>query len=228
MYHVLIVDDEKEIIDLLRLYLEQDEVKIYEAYDGEMGYEVFKKYEIDLALVDIMMPRMNGYELVKKVQRLIPGGKEIPIMFLTARGELQDRILGLDLGADDYITKPFEPLEVAARVRARLRRRKNMQTPDKLAHELRVGDIILSLEECQITLGEEVTTLTKVEYLVLKMFMENPGRVFTKEQIYETGWEDSYVVDDNTIRVIISRLRDKVGEDRIKTIRGLGYRMEKG
>lgn len=227
MYNVLIIDDEKDIIDLLRLYLEQDEVKIYEAYDGEMGYEVFRKYNIDLALVDIMMPRMNGYELIKKVQSLIPCGKEIPIMFLTAKGELNERILGLDLGADDYITKPFEPLEVAARVRARLRRRSNLPVLTEDAHELRVGNLVLNLEECQITIGEEVSTLTKVEYLVLKMFMENPGRVFTKEQIYETGWGDSCVVDDNTIRVIISRLRDKVGEDKIKTIRGLGYRMEK-
>lgn len=227
MYNVLIVDDEKEIIDLLRLYLEQDGVKIYEAYDGEMGYAVFHKYKIDLALIDIMMPHMNGYELVKKVHSLIPAGKEIPIIFITAKGELNDRILGLDLGADDYITKPFEPLEVAAKVRARLRRHNLTELTEK-SHELRVGNLVLNLEECLITVNEKVIALTKVEYLVLKMFMENPGRVFTKEQIYETGWEDSYAVDDNTIRVIISRLRDKLGEDKIKTIRGLGYRMEKG
>jgi DNA-binding response OmpR family regulator len=228
MYHILIIDDEKEIIDLLRLYLEQDGVKIYEAYDGEMGYQVFQNYRIDLALVDIMMPRMNGYELIKKVHRFIPSGKEIPIIFLTARGELNDRILGLDLGADDYITKPFEPLEVAARVRARLRRNGNVSELTEESQELRVGNLILNLLECQIRVDHEVIPLTKVEYLVLKMFMENPGRVYTKEQIYETGWEDSYAVDDNTIRVIISRLRDKIGEDKIKTIRGLGYRMEKG
>ncbi len=227
MFNVLIIDDEKEIIDLLRLYLEQDGIKIYEAYDGEMGYGVFQKYKIDLALVDIMMPRMNGYELIKKVYNSIPNGKNIPILFLTARGGLNDKILGLDLGADDYITKPFEPLEVAARVRARLRRH-NLTLLTEEPHELKVGDLVLNLEECQITHGKEITALTKVEYLVLKKFMENPGRVFTKDQIYETGWEDSYVADENTVRVIISRLREKIGEDKIKTIRGLGYRMEKG
>jgi DNA-binding response OmpR family regulator len=227
MYNILIVDDEKEIIDLLRLYLEQDGIKIYEAYDGEMGYEVFQKYPIDLALVDIMMPRMKGYELIKKVHQFIPSGREIPIIFLTAKGELNDRILGLDLGADDYITKPFEPLEVVARVRARLRRINNISQLKEEVHEIRVGNLVLNLLECQIIIDGEAISLTKVEYLVLKMFMENPGRVYTKEQIYEVGWEDSYAVDDNTIRVIISRLRDKVGEDKIKTIRGLGYRMEK-
>jgi DNA-binding response OmpR family regulator len=180
-----------------------------------------------LALVDIMMPRMKGYELIKKVHQFIPSGREIPIIFLTAKGELNDRILGLDLGADDYITKPFEPLEVVARVRARLRRINNISQLKEEVHEIRVGNLVLNLLECQIIIDGEAISLTKVEYLVLKMFMENPGRVYTKEQIYEVGWEDSYAVDDNTIRVIISRLRDKVGEDKIKTIRGLGYRMEK-
>lgn len=227
MFNVLIIDDEKEIIDLLRLYLEQDGVTIYEAYDGEAGYDIFQQYKIDLALVDIMMPRMNGYDLVKRVRSSNSCLGDPYIIYITAKGKLNDRILGLDMGADDYITKPFEPLEVAAKVRAALRRKDNDKAEIQSVTELKVGNLVLDLLEMIIEKEGERIALTKVEYLVLKMLMESPGRVFTKEQIYETGWEDSYVVDDNTIRVIISRLRDKVGEDKITTIRGLGYRMEK-
>ena len=227
MLNILIIDDEKEIIDLLRLYLEQDGVKIYEAYDGEAGYEVFQQYKIDLALVDIMMPRMNGYDLVKRVRSSKSCMGDPYIIYLTAKGQLNDRVLGLDVGADDYITKPFEPLEVAAKVRAVLRRKNHQNEEMHGVTELKVGDLILNLLEFTLAKNNKIIILTKVEYLVLKMLMENPGRVFTKEQIYETGWEDQYVVDDNTIRVIICRLREKVGEDKITTIRGLGYRMEK-
>lgn len=224
IYNVLIVDDEKEIIELLRLYLEQEGINLIEAYDGEMAYEMFRKYKVDLALIDIMMPRMNGYELVKKVRNTIPSGNQIDIMFLTARGGLNDKILGFNLGADDYITKPFEPLEIVARVNARLRRKTQLEPS---AEQIILGNLTLNLQECTLYVGEKEFPLTKVEYLLIKLFMEHPGRVFTKEQIYEVGWEETYIVDDNTIRVMISRLRDKIGEDKIKTIRGLGYRMEK-
>lgn len=228
MNNILIADDEKDIIKLLRLYLEKDDVTVYEAYDGEMAYMIMKNYEIDLALLDIMMPYMNGFELIKKIRQ----DSEIPIMIISAKVETSDKIFGFDLGADDYITKPFDPLEVAARVRARLRRI-NLNELDKsesIAQEndtIRVRNLSLHLAECMLYKDEDAIILTSVEYKILKLFMENPGRVYTKEQIYESGWRESFVVGDNTIRVAISKLRDKVGAENIITIRGLGYRLEK-
>lgn len=222
MINMLIADDEKDIIKLLRLYLEKENINIYEAYDGDMGYEILQNNQIDIAMVDIMMPGQNGFELIKKVRQTM----DVPIIVLSARTDLTDRILGLDLGADDYITKPFEPLEVAAKIKSMIRRL-NKTDEQKDMESLRVGDLVLDTYRCTILKNGQVIELTKTEYLVLKLFMENQGRVFTKEQIYNAGWNETYAVDDNTIRVIISRLRDKIGEEYIRTIRGLGYRMEK-
>ena len=222
-FNILIADDEKEIIKVLRLFLEKENLNVYEAYDGEMAHMVVEHYDIDLAIIDIMMPRMNGYELLKKIREK----HEIPIMILSAKVQLDDKILGLDLGADDYITKPFEPLEVVARVRAHLRRNdKETANHDFEGNVITFQDMQLDVNRCQVKIHEKVIDLTKNELALLEMFMQQPGRVFTKEQLYERGWDGMYVVDDNTIRVTISRLRDKIGEKRIKTIRGLGYRLE--
>lgn len=223
MNNILIADDEKDIIKLLRLYLEKDDVTIYEAYDGEMAHMILQHYVIDLAILDIMMPRMNGFELTKKIRQ----DYNIPIMIISAKIETADKIQGLDLGADDYITKPFDPLEVAARVRAVLRRRSGSNEMAEENESIIVRNLTLNLTECVLYKDGREISLTSVEFKVLRLFMEKPGRVFTKEQIYEAGWSESYAVDDNTIRVAISKLRDKVGEDQIKTLRGLGYRMEK-
>lgn len=223
MNNILIADDEKDIIKLLRLYLEKDDVTIYEAYDGEMAHMILQHYVIDLAILDIMMPRMNGFELTKKIRQ----DYNIPIMIISAKIETADKIQGLDLGADDYITKPFDPLEAAARVRAVLRRRSGSNEMAEENESIIVRNLTLNLTECVLYKDGREISLTSVEFKVLRLFMEKPGRVFTKEQIYEAGWSESYAVDDNTIRVAISKLRDKVGEDQIKTLRGLGYRMEK-
>ncbi len=222
MANILIADDEKEIIQLLRMYLEKENMNIYEAYDGEMAYRILKNYDIDVALIDIMMPRMNGYELIRKVREHM----NIPIIVISAKVDLNDRVLGLELGADDYITKPFEPLEVAAKVKARVRRIESNGFKSD-SDIISVGELSLNLAECTVTKNNETMELTKAEFLVLKLFMSWPGRVFAKEQIYEAGWGEEYVLDDNTIRVIISRIREKIGDDYIKTIRGLGYRMDK-
>lgn len=221
--NILIADDEKEILKVLRLFLEKENLNVYEAYDGEMAHMLVQHYDIDLAIIDIMMPRMNGYELLKKIRQEY----QIPVMILSAKVQLDDKILGLDLGANDYITKPFEPLEVVARVRAHLRRNdKEAFTADAAKTIITYQDMQLDVSRCQVKVGEAVTDLTKIELALLEMFMQQPGRVFTKEQLYERGWDGMYVVDDNTIRVTISRLRDKIGEQHIKTIRGLGYRLE--
>ena len=222
MANILIVDDEKEIVRLLKIYIEANDNQVFEANDGETALHILKQENIDLAIVDIMMPGKNGYEIIKEVRK----GRYIPILVISAKVELSDRVFGMDLGADDYITKPFEPLEVAAKVRAHLRRMGAQETVEKEQNQIIVGSIVLDCDECVVIREEETYELTKAEYKVLELFMKHPKRVFTKEQIYEYAWGNDYVVDDNTIRVIISRLRDKVGNDTIKTIRGLGYRLE--
>lgn len=226
-YNVLIADDEKEIISLLRLFLEKENINVYEAYDGEMAYMLMQHYAMDLAILDIMMPRMDGYEVIKKIR----GNYDIPVMIISAKVDLNDKVYGLELGADDYITKPFEPLEVVARVKAHLRRNAKSNEPvsnpisENNDRTITCKNMTLNLDRCQLMVGEEKKDLTKIELNLMEMFMESPGRVFTKEQIFERGWEDTFV-DDNTIRVTISRLRKKIGGDYIKTIRGLGYRLE--
>ena len=222
MANILIADDEKEIVRLLKIYIEANDNLVFEANDGETALQILKQESIDLAIVDIMMPGKNGYEIIKEVRK----GRYIPILVISAKVELSDRILGMVLGADDYITKPFEPLEVAAKVRAHLRRVSAQETEPEEQHRIAVGSLILDCDECVVIKNGNTCELTKAEYKVLELFMKQPRRVFTKEQIYEYAWGNDYVVDDNTIRVIISRLRDKIGSESIKTIRGLGYRLE--
>lgn len=227
-WNVLIADDEKEIISLLRLFLEKEDINVYEAYDGEMAYMLLQHYAIDLAILDIMMPRMNGFELIKKLRK----DYDIPVMIISAKIELDDKVYGLEIGADDYITKPFEPVEVVARVKSHLRRSGAVTakagtgvTEVNDDRVIEYKDMILNLDRCQLIIDHKEMNLTKIELSLMEMFMGNPGRVFTKDQIFERGWDDTFV-DDNTIRVTISRLREKIGGDRIKTIRGLGYRLE--
>ena len=222
MANILIADDEKEIVRLLRMYIEANDNIVYEANNGQEALQILERENIDLAIVDIMMPKKNGYEIIKEIRK----GRYIPILVISAKVELSDRVFGMDLGADDYITKPFEPLEVAAKVRAHLRRAGAQAAVTEEVENIKVGNMLLNCDECVVINNGVTQELTKAEFKVLELFMKHPKRVFTKEQIYEYAWGDDYVVDDNTIRVIISRLRDKVGNDTIKTIRGLGYRWE--
>lgn len=224
MYHILIADDEKEIIKLLRLYLEKDDIKVTEAYDGAQAYRLSLENSFDLAIIDIMMPKLNGFELIKKIRKK----SNIPIMILSAKVQTSDKIFGLEIGADDYITKPFDAMEVAARAYANLRRFHQLGATQKsICEKLSVQNLTLDTGECVIYRDKQRIDLTSGEYKLLQMFMSSPGRVFTKEQIYQAGWGEELIVDDNTIRVAISKLRDKIGEEKIKTIRGLGYRLEK-
>lgn len=223
MPNILIADDEKEIIKLLKIYLESDRINVLEANDGAQALDILGKHDIDLALVDIMMPKIDGYTVIKEIRRQ---EKYIPVMVISAKISLSDRVLGIDLGADDYITKPFEPLEVAAKVKAQLRRLNVTNAQAQPKSIITVGDMRLDLDACIFTHNGISKELTKAEFKVLELLMSQPKRVFTKEQIYESAWYDDGAADDNTIRVIISRLRDKVGAEHIKTIRGLGYRFE--
>ena len=223
MPNILIADDEKEIVKLLKIYLETEKNTIFEANDGAQAMEILKGNSIDLAIVDIMMPKIDGYQLIKYIRQQ---ERYIPVMVVSAKITLSDRVLGIDLGADDYITKPFEPLEVSAKVKAQLRRLNQTAPQKQQVSIITVGNISLNLTECIIVRNGETIELTKAEFKVLELLMSQPKRVFTKEQIYESAWYDDGAVDDNTIRVIISRLRDKIGSEHIKTIRGLGYRFE--
>ena len=216
-----------EIRSFLRLYLENEGYTIVEAGDGIEALEQIKKYPVDLAIVDIMMPVMNGHTLVKRIREI----NNMPILFLSAKGDPHDRILGLRLGADDFITKPFNPLEICARVQAHLRRARQFSVvQSERENKIRIRDLLLDTEQCQLFKNGCPIELTSTEFRILRQYMENPGRVFTKQQIYEAGWNEASFVDDNSIMVCISRLRAKLGESEteyIKTIRGLGYRFEK-
>ncbi len=225
-YKILIADDEQEIRDVLRLYLEKDGYEVTEAQDGLETMKLLGEQEYDLLLLDIMMPGMDGYRVLRNIREK----NNVPVIMLSAKGTESDKILGLDLGADDYITKPFAPLEAVARVNSNIRRFYALGAREQVQKELQVQDLRLDIEGCLLYRGTEPIELTSVEFRIMKMFMENPGKVFTKQQIFEQGWEDEYIVSDNSVMVCISKLRAKLehdGREYLKTIRGLGYRLEK-
>lgn len=224
--HILIADDEKEILSLLRLYLENAGYQVSEASYGETAYTLIQTGGIDLAILDVMMPKLDGYALIRRIR----AHSDLPIIVLSARSETTDKIMGLGLGADDYIAKPFDGLEVIARVEACLRRLSRTKvSPSPAPSLLTVRDLTLDTSACVLIKDGTSIELTSIEYRILKLFMESPGRVFTKKQIYEAAWGDDYVVDDNNIMVYISKIREKLGErsgaSYIRTIRGLGYKL---
>ena len=225
-YTILIADDEPEIRTLLRLYLENENYQIIEAENGKQALELLKKEHVDLWLLDIMMAEMEVYHVLQELRKT----SNIPVMILSAKGAVSEKILGLNLGADDYLAKPFNPLEVVARVNSNIRRFYALGTAELSSGILTVRDLELDPEGCVLKKNGEPIELTSVEYRIMELFMKHPGKVFTKQQIYEQGWGDTYVVADNNIMVCISKLRAKLDEDPaayIRTIRGLGYRLEK-
>ena len=225
-YTILVADDEKEIRELLRLYLENEHYQIIEAEDGQQALDILRRQHIDLCLLDIMMPKIDGYHVLQELRTF----SNIPVMILSAKDADSEKILGLNLGADDYMTKPFNPLEAVARVNSNIRRFYALGTSAGMQEQLKVKDLILDMEACELYQGDEVIDLTSVEFKIMELFMKHPGKVFTKQQIYEYGWGEEFIVADNNIMVCISKLRDKLAEDPskyIKTIRGLGYRLEK-
>ncbi len=221
---ILIVDDEKEIRELLRLYIEKDGYSVVQAENGSEALKQADSAQIDLAIIDIMMPELDGYQLIKALRER----GNLPIIVVSAKTENHEKILGLDLGADDYVTKPFDPLEVIARIRARLRRY-GAQTVDYGAALLTAGGLTLDTSACTLHSDNESIPLTATEFNMMKLFMQSPGRVFTKQQIYDAAWQEAAAVDDNTVMVAISKLRGKLPgncEVSIGTVRGLGYRLE--
>lgn len=225
-YRILVADDESEIRQLLRLYLEKDGYEVVEADNGTAALEICRKGDISMALLDIMMPGLTGYQVIQKLRQ----DNNIPVIVISAKSQDEDKILGLDLGADDYITKPFNPLEALARINSNIRRFYKLGAGSQASGSVCVKNLRLDTDECRVYRDDVPLDLTSVEFRILKLFMENPGKVFTKQQLYEAGWEEDFVVSDNNIMVCISKLRAKLaqgGADYITTIRGLGYRMEK-
>ncbi len=228
MDSILIADDEKEIRTLLRLYLENEGYRVEEAADGDEALAKLETGAFQLCLLDIMMPGTDGYHVLKKLRET----SGIPVIIISAKDTDPEKILGLDLGADDYMVKPFNPLEAVARVRSNLRRfhELNKSAPESGGRRLKHRDLELDTDACCLIKGGERIDLTPVEYRIMTLFMEHPGKVFTKQQIYESGWGEDYIVADNNIMVCISKLRAKLDDDPsayIKTIRGLGYRLER-
>lgn len=224
---ILIVEDEKDLRNLIELHLSSKGYQVYATDSGHEALSILKSEEIHLCVYDVNMPEMSGYQLLKKTRQEY----QVPVLFLTARESDEDKVLGLGLGADDYLTKPISMLELAARIDAHLRRNYNYNKPitdDKDTVEL--GPLVLNPKGCQVTIHENNIPLNNKEYKLLKLFMDHPGQVFTKKQIYERIWDDYYYDDSNTVMVYISRLRSqlkKFTEDvEIKTIRGLGYKVE--
>ena len=228
-HKIMIAEDDRDIIELLKLYLENAGYEVISAPDGVSAWKLIQESGPDLAILDVMMPYMNGFELTKKIRESM----KIPIIILSAKNQDNDKILGLNLGADDYVSKPFNPLELVARVQSNLRRVNQLSDSGiSSAEQLRIGELVLDTERVSLTKAGKDIPLTKAEYKILVLLMSNPGRVFTKVQIYEYVNGDYYTGDDNTMAVHISNLRDKIEENSkqpiyLKTIRGLGYKFEK-
>lgn len=220
---ILIAEDDADIRDLLRLYLEGEGFQVLEAGDGASALRLAREQSPSMAILDIMMPEMNGFELTRALRKY----SDIPILILSAKSQDNDKILGLNLGADDYIAKPFNPVEIVARVKAQLRRatRENSST-------LTVRDLSLDTATFQLTKNGQAIALTPMEYKILALLMRSPGRIFTKIQLYEGAVGNYFEGDDNTMMVHISKLREKIEDDPkdpryIITVRGLGYKIEK-
>lgn len=225
-YKILIADDEAEIRSLLRLYLENEQYQVIEAEDGVQALELLKKEQPALCVLDIMMPKLDGYRVLQKLRE----ESNIPVIILSAKDADSEKILGLNLGADDYLAKPFNPLEAVARVKSNLRRFYSLGSGSESLKQWSVKDLVLDAESCVIKKNGTALSLTPTEYRIMELFMKNPGKVFTKQQIYECGWGDEYYASDNCVNVCMSKLRVKLDEDPaayIRTIRGLGYRLEK-
>lgn len=227
MYNILICDDEKDIVSALKIYLANDDYHLFEAYNGRQALEVIEKEELHLILLDIMMPELDGIQVLTQMRRT----KNILVIFLTAKGEDTDKILGLNLGADDYVTKPFNPVELLARVKSQLRRYMELGAGTMKKDSLQVGDIQLDDRAKKVALAGEPVSLTPKEYGILKFLMEHPGQVFSPKQIYSQVWDEYAYGTEGTVAVHIRHLREKLeinpDEPRhLKVVWGQGYKIE--
>lgn len=228
MYNILICDDERDIVNALKIYLHDENYRLFEAFDGKEALRVICENEIHLVLLDIMMPEMDGISAMVKIRE----HSNVPVILLTAKSQDSDKVLGLTVGADDYITKPFNPMEVAARVKSQLRRYMQLGGGNVRPEVIRVGGIELDDVEKTVELDGEPVSLTPTEYDILKLLMQNPGKVFSPREIYQLIWKDLPYGSENTVAVHIRHLREKLeinpADPRyIKVVWGQGYKCER-
>lgn len=229
MYNILICDDEKDIVNALKIYLSDDNYTTFTAFNGKEAMEVIHNNEIHLALMDIMMPQMDGIRALKAIREEY----NIPVILLSAKSEDTDKILGLNMGADDYVTKPFNPVELQARVKSRLRRYTKLGSKVMEEGRLTIGGISMDENRKQVTCDGESVNLTPTEFEILRLLMKNPGKVFSPKEIYTKVWKDRPYGAENTVVVHIRHLREKLeinpAEPRyLKVVWGHGYKMENG
>lgn len=227
MYNILICDDDRDIINALKIFLSDSDYKLFEAYDGNAALEVVKNEDIHLVLMDIMMPGMDGITAMVELRKF----SNLPVILLTAKSEDSDKILGLNVGADDYITKPFNPAEVSARVKSQLRRYMQLGAAAATPKTLAIGGIELDDSSKTVTRDGNPVYLTPTEYDILKLLMQNPSKVFSPKEIYREIWRENPLTADNTIAVHIRHIREKIeinpAEPRyLKAVWGHGYMME--
>lgn len=229
-YRILLVEDDTEISDMLRNYLATENYEVICAFDGKDACDVFDKEAFDLVLLDLMIPKVSGMGVMEHIRRQ----SFVPIIILSAKDSESDKTLGLGLGADDYITKPFSVVEVLARIKAALRRTMHYDSaPSESPAVLQAGDIVMNLADFTVMKRGETVDLTAKEFEILKLLMQNPKKVYTKEQIYAQVWNDAWLGDENAVNVHISRLRNKIEEDSrnpryVLTVWGIGYKLGNG
>ncbi|MBQ8639022.1 MAG: response regulator transcription factor [Lachnospiraceae bacterium] len=229
MYSVLICDDDKDIVNALKIYLGDFNYRIFEAYNGLEALEVIDRQEIHLVLLDIMMPGLDGIRTLARIREK----SNVPVIFLTAKSEETDMILGLNVGADDYIAKPFNPVEVSARVRSQLRRYMQLGGGNVRSDVIAVGGIEMDDKSKTVKVDGDPVALTPTEYEILKLFLEHPGEVFSPKEIYRKVWKDVPYGSENTVAVHIRHLREKLeinpaSPRYLKVVWGQGYKIDKG
>ena len=230
MYNILICDDQPDIVNALKIYLAPEGYNLFEAFTGKQAVAMVQQQEFHLILLDIMMPEMDGITATAKIRE----HSNVPIILLTAKSETQDKVLGLNIGADDYITKPFVPVEVLARVRSQLRRYAKLGSqPAPEADSLTMGGIVLDDRTKSVTVDGDPVALTPTEYSILKMLMANPGKVYSTKALYEAVWQEAALGSEGAVAVHIRHLREKIeinpSEPRyLKVVWGQGYKMEGG
>lgn len=231
MNHVLVVEDDKEIREGVEIYLKSQGYEVFQAADGVEGLEVIEKEDIHLAIVDIMMPRMDGISMVVKLREKY----DFPVIFLSAKSEEVDKIMGLNMGADDYVTKPFTPMELLARVNSQLRRYRcfmeKLGNQEQNARIHTIGGLEINEDTVEVTVDGEPVKMTPIEYKILLLLMKNPGRVFSAEEIYERVWNER-AINTDTIMVHVRNIREKIEVNPrepkyLKVVWGVGYKIEK-
>ena len=226
--NILVCDDDREIVNAIEIYLSNEGYTIFKAYDGLEALNVVEKEELHLIIMDVMMPKMDGLRATMKIRE----ENNIPIIILSAKSEDYDKITGLNVGADDYITKPFNPLELIARVKSLLRRYTNLGSLEKKTGVFKTGGLVIDDEQKSVEVDGKPISLTPIEYGILKMLTEHAGRVFSMDQIYESIWNEDAIGADNTVAVHIRHIREKIEinpkEPRyLKVVWGVGYKIEK-